>query len=342
MTFDRAQNRQRDDIAAMLGVPPAEVRVVSGDVGGNFGIRNSTCPEFALVAWAARRVGRPVKWTCDRHDAFASDFHGRDLTSEAQLALNEDGRFLALRATNTSNLGASAISFVPLAKGIAISSSVYDIPCSYMRGRAVVTNTAPTSAYRSAGRPEVVFVLERMIDIACRRHGFDRLEIRRRNLIPPNAMPYRNPLGLVYDSGDFARNMEDALGQADLPSFAARRARSRLRGCYRGLGYAVYIEQSGMPPDEFAELRFDPSGTLTMLMGTQSSGQGHQTAYAQLASEKLGLPLDKIRVLQGDTAAIGFGRGTGGSRSLPVGGASIDAEPVEKAGKKLTTHYPTR
>ena len=181
--------RQRDDIAAVLGVSPVAIRVVSGDIGGNFGIRNSTCPEFVLVAWAARRVGRPVKWTCDRHDAFATDFHGRDLTSEGELALDEDGRFLALRATNTSNLGASAISFVPLAKGIAISSSVYDIPCSYMRGRAVVTNTAPTSAYRSAGRPEVVFVLERMIDIACRRHGFDRLEIRRRNLIPPKAMP---------------------------------------------------------------------------------------------------------------------------------------------------------
>jgi multimeric flavodoxin WrbA len=144
--------RQRDDIAAVLGVSPVAIRVVSGDVGGNFGIRNSTCPEFALVAWSARRVGRPVKWTCDRRDAFATDFHGRDLTSEAELALDEDGRFLALRATNTSNLGASAISFVPLAKGIAISSSVYDIPCSYMRGRAVVTNTAPTLAYRSAGR----------------------------------------------------------------------------------------------------------------------------------------------------------------------------------------------
>ena len=181
--------RQRDDIASVLGVPPGLVRVVSGDVGGNFGIRNSTCPEFALIAWTARRVGRPVKWTCERHDAFASDFHGRDLSSEAELALDKDGRFLALRAVNTSNLGAGAVSFIPLAKGIAVSSSVYDIPCSYMRGRAVVTNTAPTTAYRSAGRPEVVFVLERLIDIACRRHGLDRIEIRRRNLVSPAAMP---------------------------------------------------------------------------------------------------------------------------------------------------------
>src|SRR4051794_22151815 len=168
--------RQRDDIAGALGVAKDAVRIVSGDVGGNFGIRNNTCPEFVLVAWAAKRVGRPVKWVCDRSDAFLSDFHGRDLISEAELALDGDGNILALRATNISNLGASAISFVPLAKGIAVSSSVYDIPVSYMRGVAVVTNTTPSSAYRSAGRPEVVFVLERLIDIACRDHGFDRLE----------------------------------------------------------------------------------------------------------------------------------------------------------------------
>ena len=199
--------RQRDDIAAVLGAPAAAVRVVSGDIGGNFGIRNNTCPEFALVAWAAKRVGRPVKWSCERRDAFAADCHGRDLTSEAELALDKDGRFLAIRAVNTSNLGTGAVSFVPLAKGIAVSSGVYDIPCSHMRGRAVVTNTAPTSAYRSAGRPEVMFVLERLIDIACRRRGFDRLAIRLRNLVPPAAMPYRNPLGLVYDSGDYAASL---------------------------------------------------------------------------------------------------------------------------------------
>jgi carbon-monoxide dehydrogenase large subunit len=195
--------RQRDDIAGALGVTKEAVRVISGDVGGNFGIRNSTCPEFVLVAWAAKRVGRPVKWICERRDAFLTDFHGRDLTSEAELALDRDGNFLALRAVNVSNLGASAISFVPLAKGIGVSSSVYHIPTSYMRGIGVITNTTPTSAYRSAGRPEVMFVLERMIDIACRRHGFDRLGLRQRNLVPPDAMPYRNPLGLVYDSGDY-------------------------------------------------------------------------------------------------------------------------------------------
>jgi len=291
--------RQRDDIAAVLGVQPAAVRVVSGDVGGNFGIRNSTCPEFALVAWAARRVGRPVKWICDRHDAFATDFHGRDLTSEAELALDEDGRFLALRATNTSNLGASAISFVPLAKGIAISSSVYDIPCSYMRGRAVVTNTTPTSAYRSAGRPEVVFVLERMIDIACRRHGFDRLEIRRRNLVPPTAMPYRNPLGLVYDSGDYPASLRRAVGLGDWAGFAARRAGARRRGRCRGIGVAMSIELNTGAPRERAELTIDPPGTVELVLGTMSAGQGHETSFAQVIAQAADAVVDKGRRIAG-------------------------------------------
>jgi len=187
-------------------------------------------------------VGRPVKWSCDRRDAFATDFHGRDLTSEAELALDTHGRFLALRAVNTSNLGASAISFVPLAKGIAVSSGIYDIPCSYMRGRAVVTDTSPTSAYRSAGRPEVAFILERLIDIACRRHGFDRIEIRRRNLVPPEAMPYRNPLGLVYDSGDYPASLRRATELADWVGFEARRAEAHWPGCCRGIGIAASIE----------------------------------------------------------------------------------------------------
>ena len=219
--------RQREDIAGALGVAKDAVRVVSGDVGGNFGIRNSTCPEFVLVAWAAKRVGRPVKWVCERRDAFLTDFHGRDLISEAELALDADGNFLALRAVNTSNLGASAISFVPLAKGIAVSSSVYHIPTSYMRGVGVVTNTTPTSAYRSAGRPEVMFVLERMIDIACRRHGFDRLELRRRNLVPPDAMPYRNPLAWFTTAATTRRRCGAppswAIGRASRPA-APRRA----------------------------------------------------------------------------------------------------------------------
>jgi carbon-monoxide dehydrogenase large subunit len=311
--------RQRDDIATVLSVPPAVVRVVSGDVGGNFGIRNSTCPEFALVAWAARRVGRPIKWTCERRDAFATDFHGRDLTSAAELALDKDGHFLALHAVNTSNLGSSAISFVPLAKGIAVSSSVYDIRCSSMRGRAVVTNTAPTSAYRSAGRPEVVFVLERLIDIACRRHGFDRLEIRRRNLVSPAAMPYRNPLGLVYDSGDYPASLQRAAELGDWMGFAARRAEARRRGRCRGIGIAASIELNTGAPRERAEVTIDPSGVVELVLGTMSAGQGHETSFAQVIGEWLGLEPDRVRLVTGDTDRVQVGSGSASARSMRLG-----------------------
>src|SRR5690242_13123351 len=277
--------RHRDDIAGALAVSKDAVRVVSGDVGGNFGIRNNTCPEFVLVAWAAKRVGRPVKWVCDRHAAFLTDFHGRDLVSEAELALDRDGNFLGLRATNTSNLGACAISFVPLAKGIAVSSSVYQIPVSHLRGRGVVTNTTPTSAYRSAGRPEVMFVLERLIDIACRRHRFDRLELRRRNLVQPDAMPYRNPLGLVYDSGDYPASLQRAAEFADWAGFSERRAEARQRGRCRGIAIAMSIELNTGAPRERAELTIDPSGTIELVLGTMSAGQGHETSFAQIISE---------------------------------------------------------
>ena len=329
--------RQRDDIAGALGVTKEAVRVISGDVGGNFGIRNSTCPEFVLVAWAAKRVGRPVKWICERCDAFLTDFHGRDLMSEAELALDEDGNFLALRAVNTSNLGASAISFVPLAKGIAVSSSVYHIPTSYMRGIGVITNTTPTSAYRSAGRPEVMFVLERMIDIACRRHGFDRFELRRRNLVPPDAMPYRNPLGLVYDSGDYPASLQRAAELADWAGFEARRAESRQRGRYRGIGVANSIELNTGAPRERAEMTIDPSGIVELVLGTMSAGQGHQTSFAQIVSEWLGVELEQVRLITGDTDRVQAGGGSASARSMRLGAwviAKAGDEVVEK-GRRI-------
>ena len=330
--------RQRDDIAGALGVSKEAVRVVSGDVGGNFGIRNNTCPEFVLVAWAARRVGRPVKWVCERADAFLTDFHGRDLMSEAELALDKDGNFLALRATNTSNLGASAISFVPLAKGIAVSSSVYHIPVSYMRGHGVVTNTAPTSAYRSAGRPEVMFVLERMIDIACRRHGFDRLALRRRNLVRPEAMPYSNPLGLVYDSGDYPASLQRASELADWTEFAVRRAEARRRGRCRGIGIAMSIELNTGAPRERAEMTIDPAGMVELVLGTMSAGQGHETSFAQLISEWLGVELEQVRLVTGDTDRVQAGGGSASARSMRLGSwvtAKAADEVVEK-GRRIT------
>jgi carbon-monoxide dehydrogenase large subunit len=329
--------RQRDDIAGALGVPKDAVRVVSGDVGGNFGIRNNTCPEFALVAWAAKRVGRPVKWVCERREAFLTDFHGRDLTSEAELALDADGNFLALRAVNTSNLGASAISFVPLAKGIAVSSSVYDIPTSYMRGVGVVTNTTPTSAYRSAGRPEVMFVLERMIDIACRRHGFDRLELRRRNLVPPDAMPYRNPLGLVYDSGDYPAALRRAAGLGDWAGFETRRAEARQRGRYRGIGIANSIELNTGGPRERAEMTIDPSGTVEIVLGTMSAGQGHETSFAQIVSEWLGVDPEQVSLVTGDTDRVQAGGGSASARSMRLGAwvMAKAADQIVERGRRI-------
>src|SRR5262249_54513024 len=228
--------RIKHDGVETLGIPSGSLRVGARGAGRNPGTRNACYPEFALVPWAARRVGRPVKWTCDRREALLTDYHARDLTSHMELALDADGRFLALRGVHTSNVGAHAVSFIPLGKGIGVLPSLYHVPAGHVRGRAVLTNTSPTYPYRSAGRPEVMYVTERLIDIAARRHGFDRVELRRRNLVPPSAMPYRNPMGLEYDSGDYPRAMERVVALADWKGFEARRAEARRRGRYRGIG----------------------------------------------------------------------------------------------------------
>jgi carbon-monoxide dehydrogenase large subunit len=328
---------------SIFKIPENRIRVVTRDVGGGFGMKLFLYPEHVLVLWAAQKLGRPVKWTPERSDAFMTDTQGRDNITRLELALDADLHFVGLSVTNIANMGAYLSNFapeIPTASGAVMYSGVYAIPAISVAVKGVFTHTVPVDAYRGAGRPEAAYAIERLVDFAARRLGVAPHELRRRNFIRPEAMPYATPLGLVYDSGDFARNMTDALAAADLAGFAARRAEAAARGRYRGLGHAVYIEQSGFPPDEFAELRFAPSGTLTMLMGTQSSGQGHHTAYAQLAAERLGLPLDKIRVVQGDTAAIAFGRGTGGSRSLPVGGASVDAaaQKLVAKGRRIAAH----
>src|SRR6202158_5147785 len=324
-------------------VPENRIRVVTPDVGGGFGMKLFVYPEHVLVLWAAKKLGRPVKWIPDRSDSFMTDTQGRDNLSRLDLALDEELRFLGLKVEITANMGAYLSNFapeIPTFAGAVMYSAVYAIPAIQVAVKGVFTNTVPVDAYRGAGRPEAAYGVERLSEAAARRLGVAADELRRRNFITPASMPHTTPLGLTYDSGDFARNLDDALAAADTAGFAGRRAAARARGQYRGLGHAVYIEQSGFPPDEFAELRFDPSGTLTLLMGTQSSGQGHQTAYAQLAAEKLGLPLDKIRVLQGDTAMIAFGRGTGGSRSLPVGGAALGhaADKLVAKGKRIAAH----
>jgi carbon-monoxide dehydrogenase large subunit len=311
--------RIKSDLAGTLGVPESAVRVVARDVGGNYGTRNAFYPEFALVAWAARRLGRPVKWTGDRREGFLTDYQSRDLVAQAELALDADGRFLALRSVNTSNVGAHGVSFIPLAKGVAVLPSVYQVTAAAMRGRAVLSNTAPTTPYRSAGRPEVMYVLERLIDLAAVRHGFDRVDLRRRNLVPATAMPYRNPLGLLYDSGDYAAAQDRAIALADWAGFEARRAEARRRGRYRGIGMANYLELNTGVPRERAEITVRPEGRIDLIIGTLSAGQGHETSLAQLIAEWFDVELGQVRVITGDTDVASVGGGSHSGRSMRLG-----------------------
>jgi carbon-monoxide dehydrogenase large subunit len=329
--------RQRGDLAAVLGVAESAVRVVARDVGGNYGTRNSFYPEFGLVAWAARRLRRPVKWTCERREALLTDYQSRDLVSHAELALGADGTFLAFRGVNTSNLGAHAVSFTPLAKGMAVSSSVYHIPASSMRARAVVTNTSPTSPYRSAGRPEVMFVIERLIDLAARRHGFDRVALRRRNLVPAAAMPYRNPLGLIYDSGDYAAVQDRVVALADWAGFEARRAEARRRGRFRGIGLANYIELNTGVPRERAEITVSADRRIDVVIGTLSAGQGHETSFAQLVAEWFDVGVEQVRIVTGDTDVARVGGGSHSGRSMRLGAVVMAraADQIVDRGRRL-------
>ena len=329
--------RHRTELAGVLGVPESAVRMVTRDLGGNYGTRNNLYPEFALVAWAARRVRRPVKWTCERQEAFLSDEHARDLASQAELALDAEGNFLALRCVNTSNVGAHAVSFIPLAKGIGVSTSVYRFPAASIRGQAVLSNTSPTTPYRAAGRPEVMFIVERLIDLAARRHGFDRVALRRRNLVPASAMPYRNPFGLVYDSGDYAAAQDRVLALADWAGFEARRAEARRRGRYRGIGLGNYIELNTGVPRERAEIRVLPEGRIDVVLGTLSAGQGHETSFAQLMAEWFDVELAQVRLITGDTDVAPVGGGSHSGRSMRMGAvvmARASDEIVEK-GKQI-------
>jgi aerobic carbon-monoxide dehydrogenase large subunit len=329
--------RIKSDLAGTLGVPESSVRVVAREVGGNYGTRNAFYPEFALVAWAARRLGRPVKWTGDRREAFLTDYQARDLASHLELALDADGKFLAMRGVNTSNVGAHGVSFIPLAKGVAILQSVYHMPAVTLRGRAVLSNTPPTAPYRSAGRPEVLYVLERLIDLVGRRHGFDPVTLRRRNLIPAAAMPYRNALGLVYDSGDYTAVQDRAIALADWAGFPSRRAEARRRGRYRGIGMANYLELNTGVPRERADITVHPEGRIDVVIGTLSAGQGHETSLAQLMVEWFDVELEQVRIITGDTDVAAVGGGSHSGRSMRLGAvvmAKASDEIVDK-GKRL-------
>jgi carbon-monoxide dehydrogenase large subunit len=257
-----------------------------------------------------------VKWTSERREAFLADYQGRDLVSHAELALDRDGTFLAFRGVNTSNLGSHAVSFHPLNKGVAIATTVYHVPAVSMRGRAVVTNTSPTTPYRSAGRPEVMFIMERLIDLAARRHGFDRVELRRKNLVPASAMPYRNAVGVVYDSGDYRDALDRVVALADWAGFEARRAEARRRGRYRGIGIASYIELNTGFSRERAHITVHPEKRVDLVLGTLSSGQGHATSFAQLLVEWLGVELAEVRLVTGDTDVTVVGGGAHSARAL--------------------------
>jgi carbon-monoxide dehydrogenase large subunit len=299
------------------------VRVVARDVGGNFGTRNAFYPEFALVCWAARRLGRPVKWTCERSESFLSDYQGRDLAVQAELALDADGRFLALRGANTSNVGAHTVSFVALVKGVQLMSSVYRIPTAHFRARAVMSNTPPTNSYRSAGRPEAMFVIERLIDLAAAQCGFDRVSLRRRNLVPERPVSYVNPLGLLCDGGGYKKAMDAALTLADWQGFSKRKRESRRNGRLRGIGVANYIELTSGIPRERTEITVTVDGFVDVVIGTLSSGQGHETSFAQLVTEWLGVPFERVRLVTGDTDVVAAGGGSHSGRSMRMAGIVI-------------------
>jgi carbon-monoxide dehydrogenase large subunit len=332
--------RQKQELAGVLGVPAEDVRVACRDVGGNFGTRNAFYPEFALVVWAAKRLGRPVKWTCERSEAFASDYQGRDQAIEAELALDARGRFLALRGSVICNAGAHSVMYVPLVKCSELLTSVYRVPAAHVRARATLSNTPPTNPYRSAGRPEAMFVIERLIDVAARQFGYDRIDLRRRNLVPAAAQPYANPLGMTYDSGDYEKVMDRALALADWKGFGKRKRESRRSGKLRGIGLANYIEATSGAPREYAKVDVQPDRRIEVTVGTLSSGQGHETSFAQCVAEWLGAPFESIRLIQGDTDIVPIGGGTHSDRSMRMAGVVMGkaSEAVIRKATRIAGH----
>ena len=324
-------------------IPEQAIRVVARDVGGGFGTKGWQYPEHRLVLWAARKLGRPVKWTCERSEAVQADEHGRDNVTDAELAFDADGRIVGLRVKTLANIGAylSAIrNLLAAYTNVGTLIGVYDIPAAHVAVRTVHSNTNPTAPYRGAGRPEATYVIERLLDDAARELGIDPAELRRRNMIPPEKLPVKNALGLVYDCGAFADNQAEALRMADYAGFEKRREEARARGRLRGIGTSNPIERSASPSPDFAEIRFSTDGTATVLMGTKSQGQGHETVYKQIVGERLGLDSNQIRVVDGDTDRVAFGIGTMGSRSTVIGGSALHfaaGKIVEKA-KTIAAH----
>jgi carbon-monoxide dehydrogenase large subunit len=330
----------RDLTARALDVKPDAVRFVAPDVGGGFGAKNFLYAEFPLILWAAKRVGRPVKWIATRGEAFVSDHQGRDHQADASLALDRDGNFLALRVDSVANIGAymaGSAGGVQTYQYLHLQGTVYRIPAIALRVMAVLTNTAPVGVTRGPGFAETVNILERLIDAACRQCGFDRADLRRRNMVPAEAMPMTNTFGFSIDSGHFAETFDRALALADIAGFAARRRDSEARGKLRGLGYATHIKGTGGSPHENVDIRFEADGTVSLITGTQTIGQGHETTFPQILADRLGIANPKITLRQGDTDLIPIGGGHGSSRATYMGGTAIwrASEAIVAKGKRV-------
>ena len=342
--------------AFVLGLPEHKLRVVAPDVGGGFGSKIYHYAEEATVTWAAGKLGRPVKWTADRTESFMSDAHGRDHVSTAEMALDAQGNFLALRVNTLANMGAYLSTFAPAVPTYlyaTLLAGTYRTPVIYAEVKAVFTNTVPVDAYRGAGRPEATFLLERLVDTICHDTGADPIAIRLQNFIPKDAFPYQTPVALQYDSGDYFTTMEVAMKNADYAGFPARKAAAAAKGKLRGIGISTYLEACGIAPSavvgslgaraglyEVANIRVHPPGSVSVFTGTHSHGQGHETTFAQLVTSQLGVPFSQVEIVHGDTNRIPFGMGTYGSRSLAVGGTAMvkAMDKIIAKGKKIAAH----
>jgi len=342
--------------AFVLGLPEHKMRVVAPDVGGGFGSKIFCYAEETVCTWASKKVRRPVKWTAERSESFLSDAHGRDHVTHGELALDKDGKFLASRFDTIASMGAYLSTFstcVPTYLHATLLAGQYTTPMIYCNVRAVFTNTAPVDAYRGAGRPEATYVVERLVECAAREMKIDPAEIRRRNFVKPDQFPYQTPVALVYDSGNYARSLDEALKLADYKGFPARKAEALKRGKLRGIGMSAYIEACGIAPSavvgslgagvglwESGQIRFNPTGSVTVFTGSHSHGQSHETTNAQIVSEIFGIPIDNIDVVHGDTDRVPFGMGTYGSRSAAVGGTALvkAADKIIAKGKKIAAH----
>ncbi|HJS38690.1 MAG TPA: xanthine dehydrogenase family protein molybdopterin-binding subunit, partial [Burkholderiales bacterium] len=340
--------------AFVMGLPEHKVRVVAPDVGGGFGSKIYLYGEDVVVTWASKQLGRPVKWTADRSESYLSDAHGRDHHTIAELAMDKDGKFLAMRVKTTANVGAYLSTFascIPTILYATLLAGQYTTPVIHAEVTAVFTNTAPVDAYRGAGRPEATYVVERLVETAAREMKMDPAEIRRKNFI--RNFPYQTPVALLYDTGNYDATMDAAQKLADVAGYPARKKASEAKGKLRGLGYAAYIEACGIAPSavagslgaraglfEAGEVRVHPTGSVTVFTGSHSHGQGHETTFAQVVADRLGMPVENVDIVHGDTSKILFGMGTYGSRSIAVGGTAIvkALDKIIAKGKKIAAH----